>query len=79
MNSPYGPARRPQRPVAVPVEEIVLWDTDDVCRFLKIPKDTLFRWNAQGTGPNYTKIGKYARYKKSDVIAWFEAQPKSTD
>lgn len=41
---------------------------------LKVPVKTPAQWASLGKGPRFAKIGKYARYKLSDVIAWEEAQ-----
>lgn len=46
----------------------------DVAGRLKLPVKTLAEWASQGKGPRYAKIGRFARYKLSDVIAWEEAQ-----
>ena len=46
----------------------------EVADRLKLPSKTLAQWASLGKGPRFAKIGKYARYKLSDVIAWEEAQ-----
>lgn len=43
---------------------------------LKLPPKTLAEWSSQGRGPRFAKIGRFCRYKLSDVIAWEEAQFK---
>ena len=40
---------------------------------LKIKKATLYRHTSQGTGPPFYKIGKHNRWKRSEVMAWFDA------
>ncbi len=35
-----------------------------------VPVQTVYRWNSRGGGPTYIKVGRHARYKLSDVIAW---------
>ena len=47
--------------------------TDDVCALLKIKKATLYRHTSQGTGPPFYKIGKHNRWKRGEVMAWFDA------
>ncbi|QFS93535.1 Helix-turn-helix domain protein [Mycobacterium sp. THAF192] len=37
---------------------------------LRVPPKTLAVWASQGKGPRYALIGKHARYRLSDVIAW---------
>jgi hypothetical protein len=41
---------------------------------LQLPPKTLDEWAARGIGPRYARIGKYARYRLSDVIAWENEQ-----
>jgi predicted DNA-binding transcriptional regulator AlpA len=41
---------------------------------LKLPPKTLAQWSSQGKGPKFSKIGRFARYRLSDVIAWENAQ-----
>lgn len=52
-------------------EEILT--TDEVAALLKIPKRTLYRWTSEGKGPPFYAIGKYNRWKRSEVMAWFES------
>ena len=47
--------------------------TEEVCILLKIKKATLYRHTSQGTGPPFYKIGKRNRWKRSEVMAWFDA------
>jgi len=35
-----------------------------------VPVNTVAQWNSRGTGPRYMKIGRHARYRLADVIAW---------
>lgn len=39
-----------------------------------VPKKTVYRWNSNGTGPRYMRIGNHVRYKLADVIAWENAR-----
>lgn len=41
---------------------------------LKVPPKTLAQWASQGIGPRFSKIGRFARYKMSELIAWEDAQ-----
>ncbi|WP_030171803.1 MULTISPECIES: helix-turn-helix domain-containing protein [Actinomycetes] len=43
---------------------------------LKLPPKTLAEWASKGAGPRFAKIGRFCRYKLSDVIDWEEAQFK---
>jgi predicted DNA-binding transcriptional regulator AlpA len=33
----------------------------------------LYRHTSQGTGPPFYKIGKHNRWKRGEVMAWFDA------
>lgn len=46
----------------------------EVADRLKVPAKTLAQWASQGKGPQFAKIGRFARYKTSDVIDWENAQ-----
>lgn len=46
----------------------------EVADRLKLPAKTLTQWAFLGKGPRYAKMGKFCRYKLSDVIAWEEEQ-----
>jgi excisionase family DNA binding protein len=47
-----------------------LWTTQEVARFLGIGVNTLYQWTYKRTGPKTYKIGKYTRYKPSEVLDW---------
>lgn len=39
-----------------------------------IPTQTVYGWRVANKGPRGLKIGRYVRYRLSDVIAWEKAQ-----
>ncbi|QBJ94983.1 DNA-binding protein [Rhodococcus sp. ABRD24] len=47
---------------------------EEVAGRIKLPVKTLAQWASQGKGPRFSKIGRFARYKMSDLIAWEDAQ-----
>ncbi|MBL1080306.1 helix-turn-helix domain-containing protein [Nocardia sp. 2] len=49
--------------------------TDEVSERLKIPPKTLANWASLGKGPRFARIGRFRRYRLSDLIAWEEALP----
>ena len=67
--------------VAAAVAEAVdPWLTrPEVAGRLKIPAKTLAEWASQKKGPPFTKIGRWARYRLSDVIAWEQRQATGGD
>ncbi|MGW5790988.1 helix-turn-helix transcriptional regulator [Saccharopolyspora sp. NPDC003752] len=52
---------------------IKLWGPQDVADYLGVPLNTVYRWNSRGTGPKGRRVGKYVRYRREDVDAWFES------
>ncbi|MVU77095.1 helix-turn-helix domain-containing protein [Nocardia sp. ET3-3] len=49
--------------------------TEEVAERLKIPPKTLANWASLGKGPRFAKIGRFRRYKLSDLLAWEQALP----
>lgn len=37
---------------------------------LQVSVNMIYRWNSDGTGPKYMRIGKHVRYRVRDVEAW---------
>ena len=50
-----------------------LWSVEDLSDFLQVPVKTLYQWRLRGYGPKGRRIGKYVRYKESDVIEWVDS------
>lgn len=40
----------------------------------QIPERTLSQWRHLGKGPRYYRFGRHVRYRRSDVLAWADAQ-----
>lgn len=55
------------------LDEIWL-STNEVARRLQIPVKTLAAWAAGGRGPRFARMGRYRRYRLSDLLAWEQAQ-----
>jgi excisionase family DNA binding protein len=51
-----------------------LWTPEEVCHYLGVPIDTLYRWRYLGIGPQAGRVGKHLRYDPADVRAWFKEQ-----
>ncbi|WP_231951374.1 helix-turn-helix domain-containing protein [Nocardia terpenica] len=49
---------------------------EELAARLKVPAKTLAAWAARKPrkGPRYAMVGRYARYRLADVIAWEDAQ-----
>lgn len=49
-----------------------LVSVEELARYLKIPRKTLYEWNSDGSGPPYLRVGRHVRYVWSDVERWLE-------
>ncbi len=51
-----------------------LGTTPEVAAYLGVPIQTMHTWRTKGVGPRGIRVGKYVRYRWSDVDAWLESQ-----
>jgi hypothetical protein len=58
----------------MPTSEDFWLTRPEVGERLKVPVKTLAQWASKGKGPRYASIGRYARYRLTDVIAWENEQ-----
>lgn len=56
------------------MEKRPLGKSAEVADYLGIPERTLEQWRWQKKGPRWSKVGRYVRYRWSDVEAWLDAQ-----
>jgi predicted DNA-binding transcriptional regulator AlpA len=54
-----------------------LWTLRETAEFLAIPVGTLYKFNHQGTGPRFFRVGKHCRYDPRDVAAWLQGRAAS--
>lgn len=47
---------------------------EDLAEREGVPVATVYQWNRLKTGPRYMRIGRHARYRLADVIAWEDAK-----
>lgn len=47
-----------------------LMTVEEVSNYLQVPIRTLYRWRVEGEGPLGIRIGKYVRYRRSDLDSW---------
>ncbi|WP_324190024.1 helix-turn-helix domain-containing protein [Nocardia cyriacigeorgica] len=52
------------------VDSQVWLSTQDVARRLNIPVKTLAAWAADGRGPRFARMGRYRRYRLTDLLLW---------
>ena len=50
-----------------------MWSVEDLSDFLQVPVKTLYQWRLRGYGPKGRRVGKYVRYKESDVVEWIDS------
>jgi excisionase family DNA binding protein len=57
--SPLNPAER-------------LLTPDELSEWLRVPKQTVYRWRTRGGGPSAYRVGRHVRYAVSDVEQWLQ-------
>ena len=55
-------------------EDDRLLTVEDLANFLDVPIKTLYAWRYHGEGPVGFRVGRYIRYRRTDVEAWIERQ-----
>ncbi len=54
--------------------EIKMWlNPQDVSREFSFSTSTLAKWRMNNLNLPFSKMGKYIRYKRSDIEAWIES------
>ena len=48
------------------------YTVEELAAYLNVPVQTVYQWNSVGVGPGYYRIGKYVRYRKSEVEDWLD-------
>lgn len=51
-----------------------LWKVEDVSEYLGVPKQTIYEWRMRRYGPKAFRVGRFLRFKESDVFAWLDEQ-----
>ena len=51
-----------------------LMTAKELAAFLRKPISTIYRWNMDGIGPPYMKVGTTLRYRREDVDRWLDQQ-----
>lgn len=51
-----------------------LLTVDELAALLKIPKATLYSWRYISYGPPSIKVGRYLRYRNTEVTRWIAEQ-----
>jgi excisionase family DNA binding protein len=56
------------------VRDETLWSHEQAAAYLGIEEQTLYRLNSEGRGPRRYKVGRYNRYRKTDIDAWLDTE-----
>ena len=51
-----------------------LLSVEEVADLLAVPKRTLYMWRLKGAGPRAIPVGRYLRYRPSEVEDWLTSQ-----
>ncbi|HEV3365538.1 MAG TPA: helix-turn-helix domain-containing protein [Acidimicrobiia bacterium] len=50
-----------------------LMTIEEVGAYLQVPVKTLYDWRHKGCGPRGMRVGRYVRYRRSEVDAWLDS------
>ena len=51
-----------------------LLTVEELADYLGVPVATLYQWRYRREGPPGFRVGRYVRYRRTDVKAWIERQ-----
>jgi excisionase family DNA binding protein len=54
------------------LSEAAYLSTKEAARLLDLHPNTLTKWRITGRGPEFVKIGRIVRYRKSTLDSWLE-------
>jgi excisionase family DNA binding protein len=69
-----NPERGSKRTEVAPSHEIMT--APEVAEYLRVPLKSLYTWRYTHDGPPSARVGKYLRYRRTDVDAWLDAQTR---
>jgi len=55
-----------------------LVEPQEVADYLLVPVATLAQWRYLGQGPRFHKVGRFVRYRWSDVEKWLAVQSRTS-
>lgn len=53
-----------------------LLSTEELAEYLDVPVATVYAWRYHRKGPPGFRIGRYVRYRLSDVEDWLSSRPR---
>ena len=54
-----------------------IWTATEASNYMQMPQETLQKWRHIGTGPDFLKIGRHVRYRKSAVDRWLDTRSRA--
>jgi excisionase family DNA binding protein len=51
-----------------------LFTVEDLADYLEVPVTTIYAWRYHRQGPPGFRVGRYVRFRRSDVERWIEHQ-----
>ncbi|MHA7248027.1 helix-turn-helix transcriptional regulator [Arthrobacter tecti] len=51
---------------------------DEVADYLSVSKSTLYSWRSREKGPKGISVGRFVRYRRSDVDAWLQSESRAS-
>lgn len=56
-----------------------LLSIEELAEILQVPKKTIYAWRTKGLGPRALRVGKFLRFRRSDVNAWLDQQAEKAN
>jgi excisionase family DNA binding protein len=54
-----------------------LLGTSELAEEFGVPIKTIYQWRWKGTAPRAIKVGRYVKYRRSDVERWLDEQARA--
>lgn len=51
-----------------------LLSMDDLCKWLQVSPQTVYKWRALGSGPPAMRLGKHLRWRRREVEQWLASR-----
>ena len=64
------PSRAAKTEVAIQSQLDELLDPPALAEYLGVPLATVYSWRSRGRGPKAVRVGRFLRYRASDVTGW---------
>lgn len=65
-----GPKGRPSE--TLPTERLI--SVPELAEEFDVPVATIYQWQYRRTGPRSIRVGRYLRFRRSDIEAWLDSR-----